>query len=335
MEEIRFSALNKQRNIRFLRRYLNLTQKDFINQFLSDENGKPSMSVATFSNLESKGGARINEVVLAAAENLGMDAMLFSMEPERFADRLEMILPDQVGADGLFGIGNTKKSNINQLLNRLTLYFAEKLLDKTLKKGDKIESERVLAEKLGVGRSAVREALKVLDILGMIDIRPGQGSFISNDETDFFSIPLSWSLFLNGNQVESILEIRNILEKRAAELTAESITEEHLQRLEDVYHGLHQAYVSRNYKEFLDADTQFHICLAEYSGNQAIYSMILVISNLLKHVSGTGMANEAQMKEIYEEHQLIYGAVLAHDAAAAGKYTEDHLIRSMHRYNYR
>lgn len=335
MDEITFSTPNKQRNIRFLRRYLDLTQKDFINQFLSDENGKPSMSVATFSNLESKGGARINEIVLAAAENLGIDAMMFSMQPELFADRLEMLLPNQIEADSFSGIGNAKKSNINQLLNRLTLYFAEKLLDKTLQKGDKVESERVLAEKLGVGRSAVREALKVLDILGMIDIRPGQGTFISNDEADFFIIPLSWSLFLNGNQVESILEIRNILEKKAAELTAQSITEEHLQRLEDVYHALHTAYVGRNQKEFLDADIQFHICLAEYSGNQAIYSMIRVISNLMKHVSGTGMADEIQLKAIYEEHQLIYSAVLAHDAEAAGTYMEEHLSRSMLRYNYR
>ena len=335
MEEITFSAVNKQRNIRFLRRYLNLTQKDFINQFLSDENGKPSMSVATFSNLESKGGARINEIVLAAAENLGLDAMLFSLEPERFSDRLEMILPSQMEADSFSGVSNIKKSNINQLLNRLTMYFAERLLDKSLKKGDKVESERVLAEKLGVGRSAVREALKVLDILGMIDIRPGQGTFISNDEADFFIIPLSWSLFLNGNQVESILEVRNILEKKAAELTAGLITEEQTERLQKVYRKLHWAYTSKNYKDFLEADIQFHICLAEYSGNQAIYSMIRVISNLMKHVSGTGMADEVQLKVIYEEHQLIYDAVLAHDTVAAGKYMEEHLERSMLRYNYR
>ena len=131
------------------------------------------------------------------------------------------------------------------------------------------------------------------------------------------------------------MEIRNILEKKAAELAAASITEEHLQRLEDVYHGLHTAYISRNQKEFLEADIQFHICLAEYSGNQAIYSMIRVISNLMKHVSGTGMADREQLKAIYEEHQLIYGAVLAHDADAAGKYMEEHLSRSMLRYNYR
>ncbi|MFR4625502.1 MAG: FadR/GntR family transcriptional regulator [Dorea formicigenerans] len=71
------------------------------------------------------------------------------------------------------------------------MYFAEQMFDKSLKKGDKIESDRVLATKLGVGRSAVREALKVLDVLGMIDILLGQGTYISGNEANFFVIPLS------------------------------------------------------------------------------------------------------------------------------------------------
>ena len=67
-------------------------------------------------------------------------------------------------------------------------------MDKELKKGDKIESDRELAKKMNVGRSAIREALKVLDVLGMLDIRPGQGTYISSEEANFsLSLILSYS----------------------------------------------------------------------------------------------------------------------------------------------
>ena len=60
----------------------------------------------------------------------------------------------------------------------------------------------------------------MLEVLGMIDIRPRQGMYISNNENNFFVIPLSWSMFLNGSQVDSIIEVRNVLEVKAAQLAA-------------------------------------------------------------------------------------------------------------------
>ena len=168
------NPMYKRENLRLLRRALRLTQKEFIDRFLSDEEGKPTMSIATLSNLEAKDGPRMNDVIISVSEQVGIDSMHFSMPSEEFAEKIHILLPDDVSPEAL-GKLQSKKGSINQLLNRLTMYFAEQMFDKSLKKGDKIESDRVLAAKLGVGRSAVREALKVLDVLGMIDIRPGQG----------------------------------------------------------------------------------------------------------------------------------------------------------------
>ena len=259
--------------------------------------------------------------------------MLFSMPSEEFAEKIYILLPEDAGR--AMKKNSAKKGNISQLLNRLTMYFAEQIFEKRLKKGDKIESDRVLAAKLGVGRSAIREALKVLDVLGMIDIRPGQGTYISNNETNFFIIPLSWSLFLNGSQIDNIVEVRNILEVRAAYLAAERMDEECLGKLYDISHRIHTAYVRRDFKDFLDADLEFHICIAESSGNQVIYSMIQTISNLMRHVSGSGMVDEKQLQEIHEEHQKIYGLILAGDSSKAMKAMKEHLDKSTCRYNYR
>lgn len=324
----------KKDNIRFLRRYLGLTQKEFIDRFLADGNDKASMSIATYSNLESKGGLRINEVVLAVSEKLAVDSMIFSMVPEEFAQQIDMLMPNSMTQE-IIRQNGMKKRNVDQLLNRLTMYFAEQIFEQKLKKGDKIESDRVLAAKLGVGRSAVREALKVLDVMGMIDICPGQGTYISSKEENFFIIPLSWSLFLNGGQVDSILVVRNLLEAKAAELAAGCRNEESLSKLHEVSHNLHNAYMRQNYREFLEEDLKFHLCIAECSENTVIYSMIQTIRNLMKHVSGSGMVDEVQLKEIYEEHQQIYGLVIARDGKGAARAMQDHLENAGKRYNFR
>lgn len=327
------SPVHKKDNLRLLRRALRLTQKEFIERFLSLPDGTPSMSIATLSNLEAKDGPRLNEVILTVSESLGIDSMLFSMPSEKFAEEIYMQIPDGAGRE-IVG-GSAKKGNINQLLKRLTMYFAEQLFEKRLKKGDKIESDRVLAARLGVGRSAIREALKVLDVLGMIDIRPGQGTYVSNNEANFFIIPLSWSLFLNGSQIDSIVEVRNLLEVKAAALAAECRDEESLNKLYDISHRIHNAYIEKDFKEFLNADLEFHICIAECSCNQVIYSMIQTISNLMRHVSGSGMVDEKQLQEIYDEHQKIYGLILASDAKGASEAMQEHLDKSVGRYNYR
>ncbi len=328
------NSVNKKENLRLLRSALKLTQKEFIERFLPAADAKPSMSIATYSNLESKGGARMNEVILAVSEKLGIESIMFSIPPEEFAEKIHVILPDDVTGDMSLGSGS-KKGSINRLVNRLTMHFAEQIFEKRLKKGDKIESDRVLALKMGVGRSAIREALKVLEVLGMIDIRPGQGTFISNNEASFFIIPLSWSLFLNGSQIDSIVEVRNLLEVKAAYLVAEHMNEENLGRLHEISHRLHKAFVEKDFKEFLNEDLEFHICIAESSGNQVIYSMIQTISNLMRHVSGSGMVDEEQLRDIYEEHQKVYGLILAKDAKGASEAMKEHLEESLGRYNYR
>ncbi len=334
MESTNLNSSHKKNNLRYLRRYLGLTQKEFIERFLSEPDGTAKMSIATYSNLESRGGVRLNDVVLMVADQLSVNSMIFSMESTEFAEKIDMLLPSQERTRQIQENG-MRKGNINQLLYRLTMYFADQIFDHKLKKGDQIESDRVLAVKLGVGRSAIREALKVLDVLGMIDIRPGQGTYISNDETNFFIIPLSWSLFLNGKQVENILTVRNLLEVKAAELAAECTDAEALENLKAVDAKMNRAYAEQDYKAFLETDLEFHQGIARCSRNTVILSMMQTISSLMKHVSGSGMVNAQQLKESEEEHSQIYDCILQHDGKGAAEAMQYHLERAAGRYNYR
>ncbi|MBL6469245.1 FadR/GntR family transcriptional regulator [Mogibacterium sp.] len=339
MVEGKYNSVYKKDNIRQVRRTLKMTQKEFLEYFLMKENGKTAMSVATLSNLESKGGDRLNEVISAVSGRLQLDSMMFSLEPQEFLQNLETCLNSHQADDDLF-YKSEKKGNISQLVNRLTMYFADEILEGRLKRGDQIESDRELAKKLNVGRSAVREALKVLDVLGMIDIRLGQGTYITSRETNFFSVPLSWSLFLDGAQVKSILQVRGALELRAVQLAAQCEDKNKLDKLTDIYYRMQKTFqeskdsdnLQHALQETLDADIEFHTCIAECSGNPIILSMLTTIRNFLKRVSGTGMVDAEQLQAVVEEHQKLYGAIISGNVEAATETMMKHLAASMARY---
>lgn len=323
------NSLYRHENLRIFRRHLGLTQKELIGRFFEEEE-KP-ISVATLSNLEVKGGARLTDVILKIAGKVSVDPMLFALETSEFARQIAVLFPKK--KDGMEPQHKgSKNSGISSLINQLTMYFAERMMNGTLKKGDKIESDRELAVLLNVGRSAIREAMKVLDVLGMVDIRPGQGTYISSDEADFFRIPLSWSLFLNKSQVEEILLVRNVLEMTAAELAASCRDVDQLHQLSSICHGMQKALLEGDHSSFLQGDLDFHICIARCAGNDVIYTMLRTISNLMRHISGTGMVHEEQIRNIYEEHQKIYGSILIHDGEGAREGMRIHLARSKERY---
>lgn len=339
MVEGKYNSVYKKDNIRQVRRTLKMTQKEFLEYFLMKENGKTAMSVATLSNLESKGGDRLNEVISAVSGRLQLDSMMFSLEPQEFLQNLETCLNSHRADEDLF-YKSEKKGNISQLVNRLTMYFADEILEGRLKRGDQIESDRELAKKLNVGRSAVREALKVLDVLGMIDIRLGQGTYITSRETNFFSVPLSWSLFLDGTQVKSILQVRGALELRAVQLASQCEDKNKLDKLTDIYYRMQKTFqeskdtdnLQHALQETLNADIEFHTCIAECSGNPIILSMLTTIRNFLKRVSGTGMVDSEQLQAVVEEHQKLYGAIISGNVDAATQTMMKHLAASMARY---
>ena len=109
-----------------------------------------------------------------------------------------------------------------------------------------------------------------------------------------------------------------------AELAANCANNECMSKLYEISHKSHRAYMDQNYKDFLEDDLEFHLCIAECSGNQVIYSLMQTINNLMKRVSRTGMVNEEQLRHVYEEHQKIYGFILTHDAKGARDAMEEH-----------
>ena len=329
------TEFNKRNNLMTLRRYLQLTQREFIQQYFIDKDGKNEISLSTLSNLESKGGARLDDVLERISGQLNFDLSAFQMSTDKFMNMLVILVPRDTGyKNSQEDTITNKNTNVNVLLNRLTNYFADEVFSGRLNPGDKIESDRNLAEIFEVGRSAIREALKVLDVLGLIEIRPGQGTFLCNDGSNFFMIPLSWSLFLNTEQIESMLDVRYALEVMAARMAASRVQNKNLEELNDIFFKMYAAYHEQDYNMFLELDMEFHLVISKCSENDVIHQLIRTIINFMRKVSSSGMANMEQLQNIYDEHQKIYGFIIAHDQDGAENAMRVHLQASRKRYNF-
>ncbi|MGC6176269.1 FadR/GntR family transcriptional regulator [Lacrimispora sp. 38-1] len=329
------TEFNKRNNLMTLRRYLQLTQREFIQQYFVDTDGKNEISLSTLSNLETKGGARLDDVLERISGQLNFDVSAFQMSTDKFMNNLVILVPRDINnKNSQEDTITNKNTNVNVLLNRLTNYFADEVFSGRLNPGDKIESDRNLAELFEVGRSAIREALKVLDVLGLIEIRPGQGSFLCNDGSNFFMIPLSWSLFLNTDQIESMLDVRYALEVMAARMAASHVQNKNLDELNDIFFKMYAAYHDQDYNMFLELDMEFHLAISKCSENDVIHQLIRTIINFMKNVSSSGMANMEQLQNIYDEHQKIYGFIIAHDVEGAENAMREHLQASRKRYNF-
>lgn len=331
-----FSPSNIKDNILILRRRLRLSQAEFIERYLSDEHGAPLISVPKLSNLENRGGRDVGELAGIIAARIPMDAKAFQMEPDRFVKNLDLFIePRRPGKNALPEVTNDlirRDSYVEKLVQVLSDYLSDSILAGDLRPGDKLPSDRSLAAQFGVGRTSIREALKVLSVLGLIDILPGQGTFVASGSANFFMAPLSWTFLLGERNADNVIDVRNVLEVESARLAAQKADQEGLQKLEEVFSLSDTAYLEGNFQDFLDLDLDFHLAIAQCSQNPIIQNLLLTTRKLIRYISKSGMVNLAQLADIYAEHQRIYTAITTRNPSLAASNMTEHLERSRARY---
>jgi len=180
--------------------------------------------------------------------------------------------------------------------------------------GSRLPSERVLAEQLGVGRSAVREALAALEILGIVQIRPGSGTYLQGSTSDLLPTTLSWGLMLAANRTHELLEVRSSLERTAATLAAVRATDAELARLGEYLDR--QAANLDDADAFIDADVRFHVHIARISGNEVLADLLQSLRSMLRVWVDRGVRTRAGSERAYAEHRRLYDAMTSRDPVA-------------------
>ncbi|MGP3777948.1 FadR/GntR family transcriptional regulator [Halanaerobium saccharolyticum] len=220
-----------------------------------------------------------------------------------------------------------KQIKNNKVYEQIIEQIRELIYEGELKKGDKLPSERQLKKDLGVSRASIREAFSALEMIGLIESRPGEGTFIRDSfDEDFFN-PLSLILLLNDNVAEELLELRRVLEIDCVKLAAERATAAEIEEM-----GLYidDLLSSSGYEEeSIKADKMFHYTIARASGNKVLLFFMRSISEAMDfHIKNTRtklVSKEETMTQFAEQHQQIFKALKNHDPKKAGAEMRNHL----------
>jgi len=127
-----------------------------------------------------------------------------------------------------------------------------------------------MMEKLGVGRNSVREAVKMLSALGVLEIRRGDGTYIAQKVSSSAFDALVYSIMIEQSSKEEILEVRKMIEEGILELAVEKATSEDIAKLEILLEELHIVLRERNYEKAALLDLEFHYALADIARNPLV-----------------------------------------------------------------
>jgi GntR family transcriptional repressor for pyruvate dehydrogenase complex len=196
--------------------------------------------------------------------------------------------------------------------------LTEMIRSRQLRPGDRLPTERQLAETMGLSRNTVREAIRALEMIRVLDVRRGDGTYVTSLEPDVLLQATTFVVqLLQDHSVIEMLEVRAILEAAAAETAAARISKDHLRELERAIPELdHEPWSDR----WLEADRKFHTLIAKAAGNGLLESLLETLSTgtyTARHVQGDVRRDE-NVRLGESQHRRIYEAIARRDPRAAG-----------------
>lgn len=193
-----------------------------------------------------------------------------------------------------------------------------------LQPNQKLPSETELAKQFNVGRSAIREALKVLELTGFLYVKRGYngGTFVKPpDPADSFAATTPFGRATTG--WEQLMEARKLIETRAAELASARADDEEIAGLWEELERMRS--VIGVPARFIDQDVGFHLRIAEVAKNEVFVDVITSVRNYLKKETNELIAQEGALQEILDDHERICHRIAARDPAGAAQEMARHL----------
>lgn len=204
-----------------------------------------------------------------------------------------------------------------------------------LKPGDRLPAERELCEHFGVSRVTVREALRMLESSGLVEIRVGArgGAFVTTPTSDRVGDGLADLLSLSVISASDVTEVRLILELGIVPLVCERATDEDLASLDEICERSKAALLAGDYS--MDLSAEFHARVAQATGNPAIAVLVESFRGPILMSLEEAKATAPEMGEVgTQEHVRFVDAVRRRDPEAAASIMREHLERTAHRVGH-
>lgn len=198
-----------------------------------------------------------------------------------------------------------------------------------LKPGDKLLPERELAERLQVSRASVREAIRALEMMGFVDIKPGDGTFVRDTDTDDIIQPLAMFLAVEKSSLLEMFEIRRIFETASARMAAERASEEEVVAIRTALEKMEESLNLQDSEKGEESDTAYHYAIAEATHNSLLIKLFRTISeDFSRSVSAARRqlyTDKLNPRKIIDQHYRIYEAIKSRNPEQAAQNMLEHL----------
>ncbi|HOP63487.1 MAG TPA: FadR/GntR family transcriptional regulator [Spirochaetota bacterium] len=196
-----------------------------------------------------------------------------------------------------------------------------------LKPGDKLPAERVLAENLNVSRASVREALSALHLLGLLEIKSGEGTYIKQSDVNSIIQPLAMLLLMEQDTIVEILEVRKGLEVEAAGLAALNATDDDIRKMGKIIDEMEREMQKSSLGEV--SDWKFHFSLVHASKNSLMVRLMNTISDTMQKTIKINreklFKKPGNQQTLFRQHYEVYVAVRNRDVEMARQKMYEHL----------
>lgn len=207
-----------------------------------------------------------------------------------------------------------KESVVQSVINVLT----DAIRSKELQPGDKIPPEPELAESLGVARSSVREAIKILTYLGVLESKRSEGTFVCDGYKESMIDPMVYGILLNQDSFENLMELREMTEAGMMRLAIEHHEDRELDELESILGEMKNALELKENRvdTFFEVDNRFHDKIAEMGKNpmaDKINKVVRSLTHAVRYQTVSAMILSGKSDKLLDTHVQLFNAIRERD----------------------
>ncbi len=212
----------------------------------------------------------------------------------------------------------SKNTVASQVINQIT----DLIRSGKLQPGDRLPSERDMAEQLGVSRPPLREALRVLEYVGVTETHYGEGIYVKSAEFPLESSPL-FSRIIDTYTLEDMIEMRKIVETAAVRLAVERAGDDDIDQLQ----AIHERSLASldDVDAFVETDFSFHRAIAETTGNTMLFNTVDTMRKLISEFNRELLQSREYRKTVCRHHEAILNRIGDRNAQKASQAMERHL----------
>jgi GntR family transcriptional regulator, transcriptional repressor for pyruvate dehydrogenase complex len=201
-----------------------------------------------------------------------------------------------------------------------------------LKPGQRLTSERELCKIFQIGRPSLREAIRALCIVGVLQARVGDGTSVSADGNKFIGKIVEWRLITEQHDIENLMEVRIALEGLAAAQAARNPNPAFMGDLLKILTHMKAAVEAKNRQIFVELDLKFHITIASAAQNDLLLDLVSMIRSQISYGLSLVAAHPRSLPLTLKEHGIIVQALKKRDPKEAAVAMQHHLELSRKRY---